>query len=70
MGRRQPLPGIWRTGTLVTRPALMQLVQTWSRLGDPFTMARTFCTLGFQRRLVRTWEWDTDMPNDGFLPQS
>ena len=66
----QPCPGICRTGTLVTRPALMQLVQTWSRLGEPFTRARTFWMFGFQRRLVRTWECDTDMPNDGFLPHS
>ena len=25
--------------------------------------------LGFQRRLVRRWECDTDMPHEGFLPQ-
>ncbi len=62
--------GIWRIGTFVTRPALMQLVHTCRRVGEPFTRARTFCTLGFQRRLVRTWECDTDMPKDGFLPQS
>jgi hypothetical protein len=24
---------------------------------------------GFQRRLVRRWEWETFIPNDGFLPQ-
>lgn len=25
---------------------------------------------GFQRRLVRRWECDTDLPNEGFLPQT
>lgn len=70
VGNVQRGPGIWRTGTLVTRPALMQLVHTWRRLGAPSTSARTFCTLGFHRRLVRTWECDTDMPNDGFLAHS
>jgi hypothetical protein len=25
--------------------------------------------LGFQRRLVRRWEWLTFMPNEGCLPQ-
>jgi hypothetical protein len=33
-------------------------------------MARTRWILGLQRRLVRTWEWDTDMPQDGPLPQT
>ena len=59
-----------RTGRLVTLPARMQDVQTCSRLGYPSTMARTFWMLGFQRRLVRRWEWLTFMPNEGFLPQT
>ncbi len=37
--------------------------------GEPSTRARTRWMLGFQRRLVRRWEWLTLMPNDGFLPQ-
>ena len=48
----------------------MQLVHTWSRFGVPFTMARTRWMLGFQRRLVRRWEWLIDMPNDGCFPQT
>ncbi len=31
--------------------------------------ARTRWMFGFQRRLVRRWECETFMPNDGFLPQ-
>ena len=54
---------------LTTLPALMQPVQTWSRLGAPLTMARTRWMFGFQRRFVRRWEWLTDMPKPGFLPQ-
>src|SRR5690606_29960679 len=48
-----------------TLPALMQLVQTLRRLGAPFTSARTRWMFGFQRRLVRRCECDTDMPHDG-----
>ena len=48
----------------------MQLVHTWSRFGVPFTMARTRWMLGFQRRLVRRWEWLMLMPNDGCFPQT
>lgn len=32
-------------------------------------IARTRWMLGFQRRLVRRWEWLTLIPNDGRLPQ-
>lgn len=32
-------------------------------------MARTRWILGFQRRLVRTWECDTDIPHEGRLLQ-
>ena len=45
-----------RIGRLVTLPDRMQEVQTWSRLGEPSTMARTRWMLGSQRRLVRRWE--------------
>jgi hypothetical protein len=47
----------------------MHDVHTCSRFGAPFTTARTRCTLGFHRRLVRRCEWLTFMPNPGFLPQ-
>ena len=57
-------------GALVIFPERMQEVQTESRLGLEPTMARTFWMLGFQRRLVRRWEWLMLMPNDGFLPQT
>src|SRR5437899_4657364 len=48
----------------------MQEVQTWTRRGVPFTMARTRWMLGFHRRLVRRCEWLMLMPNDGFLPHT
>ena len=51
-------------------PALMQPVQTWTRLGVPSTIARTRWMLGFQRRFVRTCECDTDMPHEGCLPHT
>src|SRR5688572_21800691 len=47
----------------------MQPVQAWTRLGAPLTRARTRWMFGFQRRLVRRWEWLTAMPKPGFLPQ-
>ena len=66
----QPAVGSYvRRGGLVTLPARMHEVHTWSRFGAPSTTARTRCTLGFQRRLVRRCEWLTFMPNEGFLPQ-
>ena len=52
----------------VILPALMQLVQTFTRFAAPFTWARTRWMFGFQRRLVRRCECDTDMPHDGPLP--
>ena len=55
-------------GGLVILPARMQEVQTWTRLGEPFTRARTLWMLGFQRRLVRRWEWLNRIPNEGCLP--
>ena len=54
----------------MTLPDLMHAVQAFTRRGAPFTMARTRWMLGFQRRLVRTCECDTDMPHDGPLPQT
>src|SRR4051812_17770804 len=55
---------------LTTLPALMHDVQTCNRRGEPLTIARTFCTLGFQRRLVRRCEWLMRMPKFGFLPHT
>jgi hypothetical protein len=52
-----------------TLPALRQLVQTFTRLGVPFTTTRTRCTFGFHRRGVRLCEWDTAIPKNGFFPQ-
>lgn len=49
--------------------ALMHFVQTLSLLGDPFTTARTFWILGFQRRLVRRWECEMLFPKPGDFPQ-
>ncbi len=55
----------------VTLPAFRQDVHTEMRRRVPgATSARTVCTFGFQRRWVRRWEWDTDMPKPGPLPQT
>src|SRR4051794_30993948 len=48
-----------------TLPALRQRVQTYSRLGEPFTWIRTFCRFGLKRRLVATIEWLRLLPNAG-----
>ena len=48
----------------------MQEVHTWSLRGEPLTMARTLWMFGFQRRLVRRWEWLMLMPNDGRFPHT
>jgi hypothetical protein len=61
---------ISRRGGLVTFPARRQLVQTWIRLGEPSTRARTRWMLGSKRRFVRRWEWLSCIPNHGFFPQS
>ena len=54
-----------------TLPALRQPVHTETRRMVPGEItARTRWMLGFQRRLVRRWEWLTLMPNDGFLPHT
>lgn len=52
-----------------TRSLLMQLVQTFIRLVSPFTLARTRWMFGLKRRLVRTCECETDLPNCGDFPQ-
>src|SRR5690606_27879904 len=54
----------------VTLPALMQEVQTLSLFEVPLTTARTDWMLGFQRRRVRRWEWDTLLPKVGPLRQT
>ena len=38
-------------------------MQTLTRVGVFPTRARTFWMFGFQRRFVRRWECDTDMPH-------
>lgn len=48
----------------------MQEAQTFSRLGVPPTTVRTVWMLGFHRRRVRRWEWETDIPKPGPLPQT
>ena len=58
-----------RWGIRVTRPALMQLVQAFTRRGVPSTSARTRWTFGSHRRLFRLCENVTDLPNQGFFPQ-
>jgi hypothetical protein len=54
---------------LVTLPARRQEVQTDKRQRLPSTIARTRWMFGFQRRLVRRWEWLTAIPNDGRFSQ-
>ena len=58
------------TEALTTLPDLMQLVHTLTRLVEPFNEARTRWMFGFQRRLVRRCECDTDMPQEGPLPHT
>src|SRR3990170_4387271 len=58
------------SGALVILPDLMQPVHTLTRLTVPSTRARTRWMFGFQRRLVRRCECDTDMPHEGFLPHT
>src|SRR5690606_7413072 len=55
---------------LVTLPDFRQPVHTCTRLGEPSTRARTRWMFGFQRRFVRRWECDTDMPQERFLPHT
>ena len=53
----------------VTLPALMQLVQAFTRFGAPFTSARTRWMFGSQRFGDRRCEWEICMPKNGFFPQ-
>ena len=55
---------------LTTLPAFRHEVQTFTRLGEPLTIARTRWMFGFQRRLVRRCEWLSLMPKIGFLPHT
>ena len=50
-------------------PALMHDVHAFTRLGVPFTRARTRWLFGFQRRLFRLCEKVTALPKNGFFPQ-
>ncbi len=61
---------MYQRTALVTFPARMHDVHTWTRLADPPTTARMRWMLGFQRRLVRLCEWLTLIPKDGFLPHT
>ena len=54
----------------VTLPALMQEVHTFNLVGVLPTVTRTDWMLGFQRRLVRRWEWEMLLPNPGPLPHT
>jgi hypothetical protein len=53
----------------VTLPALMQLVQAFTRVCVPLTKARTRWMFGSQRRLFRLCENVTLLPKNGFFPQ-
>ena len=53
----------------MTLPALRHFTQTFTRLGTPFTSARTRWMFGSQRRGERRWEWETCMPKNGVFPQ-
>ena len=53
----------------ITRPDLIQVVQTSMRFTWPWCKARTLCRLGLKRRLVTLWAWLTLFPTCGFLPQ-
>src|SRR5262245_26767127 len=48
----------------------MHPVHTLMRRAEPPIKARTRWMLGFQRRFVRRWECDTDMPQEGRLPHT
>ena len=54
----------------VTLPERRHLVQTYTWVGVPFTIAFTRFTLGFQVRLERRWEWETLIPNVTPLSQN
>src|SRR6056297_1443311 len=67
MTRPSPVAG---SSALTILPDLMHPVQALTRLVAPFTDARTRWMFGFQRRLVRRCECDTDMPHEGPLPHT
>src|SRR5262245_55861866 len=48
----------------------MQPVHTCTRFGAPLTRARPRWMFGFQRGLVRRWECEVDMPQEGCLPHT
>ena len=52
-----------------TLPERRQRVQTFTRFGVPFTIARTLLMFGFQVRLERLCEWLTLIPKDTPFPQ-
>ena len=54
----------------VTLPAFTHEAQARTRVGVPSTTVRTVWMFGFQRRLVRRWEWEILLPNPGPLPQT
>jgi hypothetical protein len=45
-------------------------VQTYARVGEPFSSMRTRCRFGSKRRFVATIEWERWLPNPGFFPQT
>jgi hypothetical protein len=53
---------------LITLPAFKQPVQTRIVFTVPFTLALTVRRLGFQRRDVTLWAWETLRPKTGFFP--
>jgi len=53
----------------VTLPERRQRVQAYTLFGEPFTIALTRFTLGFQVLLERLCEWETLMPKETSLPQ-
>ena len=54
----------------VTLPAFRQDAHTFCRFGVLPTRVRTRWMFGFQRRLVRRWEWEMLFPKPGPLPQT
>jgi len=52
-----------------TLPLRRQRVQTWTRFGEPSTIAATRFTFGFHMRLLRLWEWLTLIPKETPLSQ-
>lgn len=53
----------------VTLPAFRQPVQTLTRLGEPFTVARTRWMFGLKRRFVILRDQGRLLPKPGFLAQ-